>query len=363
MAFSPDGNFVVTGSDRSHGPGVEERQRRRAGAARRARRLGRTPSRSAQTERRVLTASTDGTARLWDPAVQPQLELVRRTRGPLAEAEYVGCRRSRSSLPARADRRLSCGSRRPARRRRFDGRGPVRAVAASPDGELLAIAGRTGPDSPSARRAAPELVHPDKVTSVAFAPDGTRIVTGGRRGNARIWSVDGKLLVRAQRPQGRDHRRRVQPRRQSRRDRLARQDGAHLGCRERDVATAAQRSYRRCRRPSRSAPTEASCSRRVGITMRGCGMPRPASQTQVLRRALRRGSRRIVQPRRPLDPHRRPGSCAALAARGPASRSFRTVSAATSRVSRVRSSTRASRYVLTVGHGRHRAQSRVRRLP
>ena len=38
----------------------------------------------------MLSASDDGTARLWDPAVQPQLQLVRETVGPLEEAEYVG---------------------------------------------------------------------------------------------------------------------------------------------------------------------------------------------------------------------------------------------------------------------------------
>ena len=193
VAFSPDGNFVVTGStDRTARVSKSDSGDGRAllaGHGDSVDTVAFSPDGA-----RVLTASSDGTARLWDPAVQPQLELVRRTRGPLAEAEYVGNGKQilvagpgRQALVLRAADGHVVDS--------IPGGGPVRAVAASPDGELLAIAG--GRLLTLRRRGGQhaELVHPDKVTSVAFSPDGTRIVTGGRKGKARIWSVDGTLLV------------------------------------------------------------------------------------------------------------------------------------------------------------------------
>ena len=64
------------------------------------------------------------------------------------------------------------------------------------DGELARGRGRTRRDPPAIgweRRS--RLLHPEKVTSVAFAPDGRRLVTGGKRGSATIWSVDGEKLV------------------------------------------------------------------------------------------------------------------------------------------------------------------------
>ena len=191
--FSPDGNFVVTGST----DGTAQTSKADDGTGR-ALLAGHTGSvhtvEYSPDGTRVLTGSDDGTARLWDPAVQPQLRLVRQTTGPLEEAEYIGS----------GDRILVAGPGRQALVVRardgrvvesIPGRGPVLAVASSPDGAVLAVASGRAVTLRRAGGDRSDLIQPEKVTSVAFSPDGERLVVGGKRGKVSIWSVDGKPLV------------------------------------------------------------------------------------------------------------------------------------------------------------------------
>jgi WD40 repeat protein len=193
VAFSPDGNFVVTGSaDRTAQTAKADDGTERALLA--GHRDTVHTVEYSPDGKRVLTASDDGTARLWDPAVQPQLELVRRTAGPLEEAEYVGpgdrifvAGPGRQALVVRPEDGRVVGS--------IVAKAPVIAVASSMDADLLAVAAgrnlilrRSSGDTQS-------LLHPEKVTSVAIAPDGQRLVTGGKRGSVTIWSAEGEKLV------------------------------------------------------------------------------------------------------------------------------------------------------------------------
>jgi WD40 repeat protein len=192
VAFSPDGNFVVTGStDRTARVSKADNGDARAllaGHGDSVHAVAFSPN-----GKFVLTTSTDGTARVWDPRTQPQLGVVVRTAGPVAEAEYVAPgalvvvagpgRRAR--VVRASDGRLV---------RTIVARGPVSAVAASPDGKLVAVAGGHVVTITRSNGDQVELAHPDKVTGVAFAPDERRIVTGGASGKGRIWTVDGKLL-------------------------------------------------------------------------------------------------------------------------------------------------------------------------
>lgn len=98
---------------------------------------------------RLLTASADGTARLWNAA----------TGEPLAPPLAHGA--------------------------------AVRSAALSPDATRLATAGDDGAvrlwDAASARAVGPPLRHAASVAAVAFSPDGKRLITASHDATARLW--------------------------------------------------------------------------------------------------------------------------------------------------------------------------------
>ena len=272
VAFSPDGNFVVTGSaDRTAQTSKADDGTPRALLAGHG-----DPVHTVEYSpdgARVLTASDDGTARLWDVAVQPQLQLVRQTVGPLEEAEYVGA----------GDRIIAAGPGRQALVLRADdgrvvdsivAKAPVTAVASSMDGELLAAAAGRVLILRRSDGETESILHREKVTSVAFAPDGRRIATGGKRGSATIWSVDGEKLAELD-----GHSAEITD--------VAFSADGHAWRRRRGTrplasgtpppadSFASSLRIATMSRRLRSAPTEGSCSPRAGTTMRACGMRTP----------------------------------------------------------------------------------------
>jgi eukaryotic-like serine/threonine-protein kinase len=71
--------------------------------------------------------------------------------------------------------------------------GPVRSVAYSPDGRLLATAGADGLvklwDAATGQQQRRLAGHDGWATAVAFAPDGRTLATGGADGTARLWET------------------------------------------------------------------------------------------------------------------------------------------------------------------------------
>ena len=96
---------------------------------------------------RVLTGSVDGTARLWDPGTR--VDLVPGGRAPAAPARTA--------------------------------RSPDGSVMATAEGDVVRL---TGAGATRVLRR-----HVDTVNSVAFSPDGTRLVTAGRDHDVIVWDV------------------------------------------------------------------------------------------------------------------------------------------------------------------------------
>jgi WD40 repeat protein/TPR repeat protein len=156
---------------------------------------------------RLVTASTDGTARLWDSATGKTLAVLRGH-----DAWVVSAAFSRDGkLLVTTSSEPEIVARGNVTARIWDAytgqqlhvlrghQGNVNAAVFSPDGKLVLTASKDG----TARlwsAGTGELLqvlegHEGILTAVAFSPDGTRMLTAGGDGTARIWdTATGELL-------------------------------------------------------------------------------------------------------------------------------------------------------------------------
>lgn len=150
--------------------------------------------------RRLVTASYDGTARIWDAATGRQLLVLRGHQGPVMSAAFSP--HGRRIATASFDRTVriwdaATGNVLAVLSGHED---RVRSAAFSHDGRRLVTASydRTARiwDAATGRQIRVLTGHSALVTSAAFSPDDRRIVTGSYDKTARIWDAATGRLIR-----------------------------------------------------------------------------------------------------------------------------------------------------------------------
>ncbi|WP_437618237.1 nSTAND1 domain-containing NTPase [Sorangium sp. So ce1151] len=143
---------------------------------------------------RVLTASEDGTARVWSADGVGQPVILEGHGGPVVSAAWsrdgqrvITVSRDGAARVHAADgtgEELALGG----------GEAPVLCAAFHPDGARFLTGSADGPVrlwSADATRTTDLRGHEDAVVFLAVSPDGKRVATASRDGTARVWDVEG----------------------------------------------------------------------------------------------------------------------------------------------------------------------------
>jgi WD40 repeat protein len=148
-------------------------------------------------ERLLLTASEDGTARIWDSSARRELRVLKHheAKGPIkAVRAAIFSPDGKNVLTACEDataRIWDAASGRPIATLKLDG--PALCVAYSADGRRIIVGDANGGamtfDAQTHRPLVRYLGHTDAINSVAFSPDGLRALTGSADRSAKIWDT------------------------------------------------------------------------------------------------------------------------------------------------------------------------------
>jgi WD40 repeat protein/tRNA A-37 threonylcarbamoyl transferase component Bud32 len=143
--------------------------------------------------RRVVTASFDDSARIWDANTGQQIILLSGHTDHLTSASFSSD--NRLVVTASVDRTARVWDAQTGHEivRLTGHAGPVRAAEFSPDARFLVTASFDGTarvwDVATGREILRLVGHTDHVNSAAFSPDGQRIVTASSDGTAGIWEA------------------------------------------------------------------------------------------------------------------------------------------------------------------------------
>jgi WD40 repeat protein len=155
---------------------------------------------------RIVTASVDGTARVWKNNTGAQLAMLAGHLAPTTAAVFVD---GMFAVTGSADQTVrlwyvpavSRLKPAPARRSRVAAAGAVNELAVSPDRQTIVSTLPNGAasiqDTQTGGRRDLPLRNGAAVTAAAFSPDGALVVTGDEGGSAAVWKVkDGTLVER-----------------------------------------------------------------------------------------------------------------------------------------------------------------------
>jgi WD40 repeat protein/energy-coupling factor transporter ATP-binding protein EcfA2 len=199
VSFSPDGRRIVTASqdhtarvwDVATGKPVTEPLQHRGFV---------NIAAFSPDGRHIVTASGDNTARVWDAATGRPVTEPLKHRGFVISAAFSpdGKRIVTASWDKTAsvwDVATGTQAARP-----LEHKGPVNSAAFSPDGARIVTASGDNTvrvwDTVTGTPITEPLEHQGPVNSAAFSPDGARVVTASGDNTARIWSVStGKLVA------------------------------------------------------------------------------------------------------------------------------------------------------------------------
>jgi WD40 repeat protein len=200
IAFSPDGKRLLTGGVNNTATVRDARTGRALVTLRPWTQDGQEtdPSPSYVTSgalspdgRRILTGSSDNTARLWDTATGRQIRSLKGHTGYVSSVAFSsdGERLVTGSVDTTA--RIWDTATGKALRVIRGHAGPVYTVALSPDARWLITGNRDNSATLSQLGSGKtlNLRHAGSITSVAFSPDGRRLLTGSLDTTAKLWEA------------------------------------------------------------------------------------------------------------------------------------------------------------------------------
>ncbi|MBF0446669.1 MAG: caspase family protein [Magnetococcales bacterium] len=142
----------------------------------------------------LLSASTDGTARLWDLKEGMSIRTFRGHKGAILALAVSLDGKTLATAGQDGTVRLWNVDKEGAETQLFNNEGPIHDVAFSPDGQHILAGGKNGAKiwNRSGKGPGRELnSHDGDVSAVAWSSDGRTVAVGHKKGPIQLWTADG----------------------------------------------------------------------------------------------------------------------------------------------------------------------------